>query len=159
MCPEEVQWRMDCCRLRGPHPWALRDGTGRSLQAGRLAGRPAPSYVGGTRTPPGRARSGQHAPLCVQRARGMGRGGCAWAAMTAEGDPWGPESVATVRWQLCWCGFQWRPSTSSDQKGRELGRITAESSPTSCRVSHCSWVPSPRQLGELNPGGVKPLWP
>lgn len=91
----------------------------------------------------GRTRRGQRASLRAQRARGRGR-------------PLGPESVAAVRWQLGRCGFRWRPSISPFQQGLELGRIAAESSPTSRWVSHGSRVLPPLPLGELNPGGVKP---
>lgn len=113
----------------------------------------------------GRTRRGQRTSLRAQRARGVGAaaslrkrgaGRAPLGGSGGRGRPLGPESVAAVRWQLGRCGFRWRPSISPFQQGLELGRIAAESSPTSRWVSHGSRVLSPLPLGELNPGGVKP---
>lgn len=136
-------------------------------------GAPSSSVTGETCALPGRAlggcdgrtRRGQRTSLRAQRARGVGAaaslrkrgaGRAPLGGSGGRGRPLGPESVAAVRRQLGRCGFRWRPSISPFQQGLELGRIAAESSPTSRWVSHGSRVLSPLPLGELNPGGVKP---
>lgn len=125
-------------------------------------GAPSSSVTGETRCQAGRwadvtaARGGGNARHSAPSEPGAWAGRARLGGSGSRGRPRGPESVATMRWQLGCCVFRWRPSISPFQQGLELGRIRAESSPTSRWVSHGSRVLSPLPLGELNPGGVKP---